>query len=145
MTPEFIETRIIDAVWKLLLGRVNKLLCDMEFSIPTIESGKCGGNSVIPVITLSTCEKTEKERLIRIDAYTLTINFSLQEHHDAEWYCYGYACAFEKALGENVTLGGVADRAVITGKKYITPKKQNCGEGLGLIITLRVTVEGMAA
>jgi hypothetical protein len=58
-------------------------------------------------------------------------------------YCYGYASAFEKALKENVTLGGIADRAVITGKKYVQPKKPNCGEGWGLMLTLRVTTEQM--
>jgi hypothetical protein len=58
-------------------------------------------------------------------------------------YCYGYAYAFGKALGEDITLGDIADRAVITGKKYLPPKKPNCGEGWGLVLSLRVIVENL--
>ena len=72
----------------------------------------------------------------------MSITFTLQEHEDGELFCYGYAAAFEKALREDVTLDGIADRAVITGKKYVQPKKANCGEGWGLMLSLRVTVEG---
>jgi hypothetical protein len=92
---------------------------------------------------LSTCERTEKERVIQQDAFSLSISFTLQEHDDGELYCYGYTYAFGKALGADVTLGGIADRAVITGKKYLPPKKPNCGEGWGLVLSLRVTVEGI--
>jgi hypothetical protein len=35
----------------------------------------------------------------------------------------------------------VADRAVLTGKKYIPPKTAYCGEGWQAVFTLRVTVE----
>jgi hypothetical protein len=45
------------------------------------------------------------------------------------------------ALKENPTLGGVVDRAGVTGKKYTPPKKPHCGEGWGITITLRVMVE----
>ena len=139
---DFIENRIIEAVRGLLIGRVNEILQDWEFLIPIIEFGNIGcGYAVAPVVSLSGCERTEKERLIRLDAYTLSITFALQEHEDGELYCYAYSAAFVKALGEDVTLGGVADRAVITGKKYIPPKKLNCGEGWQLVISLRLTVE----
>jgi len=139
----FIEEAITGAVKRLLTGRVNEIFQNWEFLIPVIEFGNIGsGYATVPVIILSGCERTEKERIIRLDAYSLTISFSLQEHQDGELYCYGYAHAFRKALGEDVTLGGVADRAVITGKKYIPPKKPNCGEGWGLVLTLRITVEG---
>jgi hypothetical protein len=40
-------------------------------------------------------------------------------------------------------LGGIVDKAVITGKKYNPPKFQNCGEGWELVITLRITIEEM--
>jgi hypothetical protein len=141
---DFIEQRIITAVRKLLTGRVNEILANWKFLIPVIEFGNIGGGyATAPVITLSSCERTEKERIIRLDAYSLTISFSLQEHPDGELYCYGYAHAAGKALGEDVTLGGVADRAVISGTKYVPPKKANCGVGWGVVISLRVTVETM--
>jgi hypothetical protein len=139
---EFIEQRIIGAIKKLLDGRVNEIFQNWEFVVPIIEFGAVGKFAVSPVISLSSCERTEKERIIRQDSYSLTITFTLQEHEDGELYCYGYAYAFGKALNEDVTLGGVVNRAVITGKKYVPPKKPDCGEGWGLVLTLRVLVEG---
>jgi len=141
---DFIETRILNAVRKLLDRRVNEIFSDWELLIPVVEFSNFQNKFVVsPVVSLSTCERTEKERLIKNDAYTVSLNFTLQEHEDGELYCYGYAYAFEKALKEDVTLGGIADRAVITGKKYVPPKKLNCGEGWGLVLTVRVTVEDM--
>ena len=139
----FIEQQIIEAVKRLLDGRVNEIFSDWELLIPVVEFSKFQNKFVVsPVVSLSGGERTEKERLIKIDAYTVSINFTLQEHEDGELYCYGYAYAFEKALKENVTLGGIADRAVITGKKYVSPKKPNCGEGWGLVISMRITIDG---
>ena len=142
---DFFEQQITTAVRKLLTGRVNEILENWEFLVPVIEFGTIGsGYTTAPVITLSSCERTEKERIISLDAYSLTISLSLQEHQDGEMYCYGYAHAFRKALGEDVTLGGIVDRAVISGIKYVPPKKPNCGEGWGLVLSLRITVEEMA-
>ena len=139
----FIEQRIISAVRRLLSGRVNEILATWEFIIPVIEFGSFVSKyAVAPVVSLLGCERTEKERIIRQDVYSVSITFTLQEHEDGELFCYAYSTAFEKALGEDVTLGGVADRAVITGKKYMPPKKPRCGEGWGLVLALRVTVEG---
>jgi len=141
----FIEQKIIDAVRKLLTGKVNEKLNNWNFFFPLIEfSGYGGASAVVPVITLSSCEQSEKERIIRQDAYSLTISFSVPETADSELSCYAYANAFGIVLGEDVTLGGVVDRAVITNKKYVSPKKPNCGMEWELVITLRVTVEGMS-
>jgi hypothetical protein len=103
-----------------------------------------GGSSVNPVINLSTCERTEKERIVRQDAYTLTINFNFPETPESELFCYAYSGAVSRAVYDNKTLGGVADRAEVTGKKYNSPKKPNCGESWGLVLSLRVTVEGVS-
>jgi hypothetical protein len=139
---DFIEIKIISAVRKLLTERVNEIFQQWEFVVPIIEFGNIGsGYAMSPVISLTSCERTEKERIIRLDAYSMSISLSLREHEDGELYCYGFAYAFEKALGEDVTLCGIVDRAVITGKKYMPPKKPNCGEGWGLVLSLRTTVE----
>jgi hypothetical protein len=139
-----IELRILDAIRKLLTGRVNEILHGLDYPVPFVElSGYEGGNVVVPVINLSTCERSEKERIIRLDAYSLTITFSLPETSESEFLCYVYSLAVYKALGENPTLDGVADRAVATGKKYNKPKKPGCGEGWEVVISLRVTVETM--
>ena len=140
---DFIEIKIIDAVKKLHRGRINEILKNWNFIVPLFEiSEYIGTSSVIPVISLSSCEQTDKERIIQLDTYVMTITITLPESFDSELYCYGYAHAFEKALKEDVTLGGVADRAIIYNKKYTPPKKPNCGMEWELIISLRITVEG---
>jgi len=138
----YTEEAIIGAVKSLLAGRVNEFLNDIEFHIPPIEFGEYrGGDVVVPVISLSGCEKTEKERIIRLDVYSLTIIFTMPETEDSELFCYAYASAVCKAIELNPTLGGIADRAVVVGKKYIEPKVPNCGMDWEMVISLRITVE----
>jgi len=140
---DFIEQQITGGVKRLLTGRVNELLGDIELQMPLIEfSGYSGGTAVVPVISLCSCERTEKERIILLDAYTLTVTFSVPETEDGELFCYAYAAAVCKALGENPTLGGVADRAAVTGKKYSKPKMAYGGNEWQVILTLRITTEG---
>jgi len=139
---DFIEMRIIGAVKELLAGRVNELLRESEFTIPVIEfGGYCGSSVVTPEITLASCERTEKERVIRLDAYSLVVSFSLPEMPESELCCYAYAGAVGKAVYDNPTLGGVADRAVVVGKKFIPPKNAPCGDGWEVVLTIRLTVE----
>jgi len=141
---DLIEQQIIEAVRKLLSGRVNEILGDWEFLIPVIEfSAFANKHIVVPAVSLVSCERTEKERIIRMDAYSVAITFTLPETQETELYCYGYAAAVCKALGENPTLGGVVDRAVVSGKKYSQPKKPGYGDNWEVAITLRITVEEM--
>jgi len=141
---DLIEMRIISAVRELLTGKVNELLGDMEFYIPLVEFGDyTGSDVVVPVIALVSCERSEKERLIFQDAYFLTITFNIPESEDTELKCFTYAAAVGDALKMNSTLSGIADRVVITGKKYNKPKKENCGENWEMVLTFRITVEGM--
>ena len=143
MSNEIVEIRITGAVQKLLMERVNELLGTIQYAVPIVEIGNYDGASVIaPAVSLASCERSEKERIINIDAYSLTITFSLPENPDSELHSYIYAWAVCKAVEENSSLGGVVDRAVITGKKYIQPKKVNCGVGWEMVLTLRITVEG---
>jgi hypothetical protein len=145
----YIEENILNSVRKLLSGRVNELLGETEYPIPPIEFGTYrGGSAVVPVITLSTCERSEKERVIRLDAYSLTITFVAPEYPSdqrsvGERNCYAYASSVAAALGEDPTLGGIADRAVLAGKKYAPPKQSEIGESWEVVLTLRIIVEGM--
>ena len=139
---DLIEMRIIEAVRELLSGKVNELLDNMCFPIPLIEfSDYQGRDVVVPAIALSACERSEKERLILVDAYSVTITFDVPETADCELICYAYAAAVGKAFEINPTLGGIADRAVISGKKYSKPKVANCGQDWQVVINLRITVE----
>jgi hypothetical protein len=137
-----IEEKIIHGVSSLLTQRVNELLEETEYPIPPVEFGQ-SGSAVSPVITLSTCERSEKERIIRLDAYTLTVTFTVPEWPEGERNCYAYAASVDRALRENSTLGGTASRAVLAGKKYAPPKHSGTGGDWEVILTLRITVEGM--
>jgi hypothetical protein len=142
MTVETVETGLLGALRGLLRGPVNEMLGEMELEVPLLDvGGRKGGNAVYPDVFISECERTEKERVIRIDAYSVTITFPVPECEWSDLFCYAYALAFDEALGLNPTLGGIANRAVISGKKYIRPKKSGCGEEWELVITVRVTVE----
>ena len=139
---DLIELRMLSAIRELLAKRVNELLLDLEFNIPLIESGDySSAYTIAPAIALSTCESTEKERLILLDAYTLTITLDLQNVPESDLYCYAYSAAIYKALVEDPTLGGIAEKVTVTNKKYTPPKNPICGEGWGITLTLRITVE----
>ena len=141
---EFIEQKIINAVKKLLTGKFNDYLRDFDFQIPFVEFGIFRGVNVIaPIINLSSCEQTEKERIVKQDTYSVTVTFPVLETVESELFCFAYADAFNKALCDDVTLGGITDRAVITNKKYVPPKKVNCGMDWEAIISLRITVESL--
>jgi hypothetical protein len=151
-TSLFIEENLLNSIRKLLSGRVNELLGEIEYPIPPIEFGNYRGGSAVvgacsPVISLSTGERSEKERIIRLDAYTLTITFTVPEHPSdqrsaGERNCYAYASSVAAVLKENPTLGGVADRVELTGKKYVPPKQSGTGGDWTVILTLRIVVEG---
>jgi len=139
---DFVELQILSAVRELLTVNVNEILEKWNDFFPLVEfSNYRGSSAIVPIITLSTCEQTEKERIIKIDCYSVTISFVIPETPDSELYCYAYSNAFDKALSLDKTLGGIAECATITSRKYIQPKKPNCGMGWELIITLRITVE----
>jgi len=138
----FIEQQVITAVREILTGRINRMLSDMRFPVPSVEfADYFGGYAVVPLIALSTCERIEKERIIRMDTFSMTVVFTLPETPESELHCYAYSGAVSRAIYDNPTLGGIVDRVVITGKKYLSPKKPNCGDGWQLIVSMRITVE----
>ncbi|AEF82042.1 hypothetical protein [Leadbettera azotonutricia] len=138
------EQKILAAFENLLTGRVNEILQGCEFKIAPVEfDAPAGVGAVAPVLRLTECERSEKERIVRLDAFALTVSLNVPETADSERDVYAYGAAVGKAVAEDSTLGGVADRAVITGKKYVPPKKAYCGDGWELVISLRVIVEGM--
>jgi hypothetical protein len=143
----YIEETIIGAVKRLLAGRVNELVGETEHTIPAIEFGRsvAGGYAVTPVVRLSTGERTEKERIIRLDVYALTITFAVPEGPEAERNCYAYAGAVATALGNDPALGGTAGRAELTGKRYDPPQRSGTGGEWETVLTLRITMEEIGA
>jgi hypothetical protein len=139
----FVEEAIIGTAKRLLTGRVNEILETAQFSMPPIEfSDYTNGFCISPVVSLSSCERTEKERIIRLDVYTLTIAFAVPESPDGELFCYAYADAVDRALREDPALGGVASRATLIGKKYVPPKQSGTGGDWEAVLTLRIAIEG---
>jgi hypothetical protein len=135
----YIEEIIINSLKALLSGRANELLRETEYPIPPIEFGSYrGGSVVVPVVSLSTCERSEKERIVRLDAYTLTITFTVPEWPEGERNCYAYASSVATALRGNPTLDGIVDRAELTEKKYVPPKQAGIGGEWEVILTLRI-------
>ena len=140
----FTEQKIINAIKKLLTGNFNAYLLQLDFQISVVEFGIFRGVNVIaPLITLASCEQTEKERIVKQDAYSMTVTFPVLDTVESELFCFAYADAFQKVLVDDETLVGVADRAIITAKKYVPPKKANCGMEWELIISLRISVEAI--
>ncbi|GHV93419.1 hypothetical protein AGMMS50268_39220 [Spirochaetia bacterium] len=139
---DFIEQKILSAIESLLTGRVNELLGEAEFQIAPLEFNAPAGVGVVePVLRLTECERSEKERIVRLDSYALTVTLQVPEGPYGGRDAYAYGAVISRAVAENCTLGGVADRAVMTGKKYVPPKTPHCGEGWQVVITLRITVE----
>jgi hypothetical protein len=142
---DLIEIQILEKIRGLLTNRVNEILENRQLLLQLFELSEFKGKStVVPLINLSSCERTEKERIIQQDAYSLTISFSVHETVESELYCYGYLTAVCKAIEENPTLNGIVDRTVILGKKVLPPKKANCGMDWEVTINLRITVETMS-
>jgi hypothetical protein len=136
------EDRIIRAVKKMLVESVNAIIGEFLFEIPLLEFGEdIKGNSVVvPEVRLVQCERNEKERIIEVDAYSVSVYFFVSQV-EGERICYAYAQAVEEALKASPTLGGEVERAEIVQKVYKSPKYVNYGDGWELGITLRVTVE----
>jgi hypothetical protein len=141
----FIEETIINSVKNLLSGRVNELLGTVEYPIPPIECTPAltgGIYATSPVIRLSAGERTEKERVIGVEVYTLTIAFAGAEP-DGERNSYAYAALVTTALREDPTLSGTADRAAVVKKEYTGPKHPGTGGDWEAVVTLRITLEGI--
>jgi hypothetical protein len=137
----FMEEIIINSLTSLLLGRVNELLGEAEFLIPPVEfTHKPNGGyySITPELGISTCERSEKDRIVLLDAYKVTITFTCPEQNG-----YAYAGAVDRALREDPTLGGIVDNALLVKKDYRGPKHPGTGEGWEAVLTLRITTEGI--
>jgi hypothetical protein len=141
----FIEEAIIEAVKQLLASRMNELLKEVDYPIPYVEFGSCsGGDAVIPKVAIIACERTENERLALLNAYSLSVVFDVPESADSVLYTFMYYCAASKAFDENPKLGGIVDGVVIVNDRIKPPEKTNCGRNWQVVITLRLTVEGLS-
>jgi hypothetical protein len=139
----FIEEAIIGAVKRLLSVRVNEIIDYMALKIPPVEFGNYNEKTVnVPDVSLSLFERTEKERIINVDAFSLTITINVPETPDCELLCYAYSFVVCKAFEDNPTLEGIADRVSLTGKKYIKPKVVDCGQCWQVVLSFRITIEG---
>jgi len=145
--PVSFEKKILGAIRKLLVDDVNKLLEGLSFHVPTLEFGTHSGREVIvPHVSLSACERSEKERIVFVNAYTVEIGIPVDDLRDwdGELLAFAYGAAIRRAVRLNPSLGGLADRTVITKMDYLEPKRRFCGDCWIVAARLRVTVEGLA-
>jgi hypothetical protein len=141
----YIEEIILNSLKSLLAGRVNELLREAAFLIPPVEfTHKPNGGyyAVTPELNISTCERSEKDRIVLLDAYKVIVIFTVPESY-GDRNCYAYAASVDRALRENPTLGGIVDYALIVKKDYRGPKYPGTGEGWEAVLTLRITAEGI--
>ena len=132
-----IEEKIEGAVWVLLLDGVNDFLGSIDDDVPLVErntGGFAARRSPRAVVEFAAAERTEKERIVRLDAYTVKVLFDAPES-----FCYRYAYALDKAVEANSTLGGLAERVLFEKRTY----KKTPNGGFEAVFTLRITVEGM--
>jgi hypothetical protein len=123
----------------LLGGAVNFYLGELDEAVPLFEIDvrhKLGGYGIKPDIDISECELSDKERVIRLQAYTLKISFCVKGSENKR-LLYIYAYAIEKAISDDVTFGGVADRVVVSHKKY----SQKTADLWEIVISVRATIE----
>jgi len=144
--PVSMEVKIRGAVRALLVDDVNGLLDGLGFHVPSLELGDSGGReAVVPLVSLAASERTEKERIVRVNAYSVEIQIPVDDlrEWDGETLAYCYGAAIERAVGVDNSLGGIVDRAVITKMEYVRPKRRYCGDHWIVAARLRVTVEGL--
>jgi hypothetical protein len=137
------EEKVLNSVKSLLLGRVNEVLGEAKFLIPPIEfvhPANGGYYAITPELRVSSFERSEKDRIVLLDAYTVSVSFLCYGDY-GERNCYTYAGAVDRALREDPTLGGVADNALLVKKDYRGPKYPGTGEGWEVVLSLRITTE----
>jgi len=141
------EKKILGAIRKLFVDDVNKLLEELSFHVPTLEFGTHGGREVIiPNVSLSACEQSEKERIVFVNAYAVEISLPVDDLRDwdGELLAFAYGAAVRRAVRLNSSLDGIVDRTVITNMDYVEPKRRFCGDRWIVAARLRVTVEVLA-
>jgi hypothetical protein len=139
----YIEESIVNSLKSVLLGRVNELLGEAEFLIPPIEfthTPNGGYYAVTPELSVSTCERSEKDRIVLLDAYKATVAFTIPEQN-GERNCYAYAGTVDRVLREDPTLGGTADYALLVKKEYKAPKRPGTGEPWEVELQIRILVD----
>jgi hypothetical protein len=134
------EEMLLEMTEELLSGAVNFYLNELDETVPQLEIVKnrsLGGYGVKPDIDISECELSEKERIIKLQAYTVNISFCLKGSENKR-LLYIYAYAIEKAINDDPTFGSVADRVTLSHKKY----SQKTADVWEIVITVRATMEG---
>ncbi|MDR0908210.1 MAG: hypothetical protein LBM77_00435 [Spirochaetaceae bacterium] len=129
------EDLILTAIRHRVVPAVNEILDGEDEgrgqAPPFLEFEACfGSGTVRPEVSVLSCERNKKERIVQVDAYLVEIVIETTD----EVAGFRYAAAFDEALAGNSTMGGVADRAVIVGKKY---------SPVDVVLTVRVTVEAV--
>jgi len=140
------EGAVLNAVRRLLVDDVNKLLEGLSFHVPLFEFGNHSGREVaVPGVSLSWCGRTEKERVVFVNAYAVEVTVPVEDlrEWDGETLMFAYGAAIDTAISLNKSLGGIVDNVLVTKRDYVQPTRRYCGDCWILALKLRVTVEGL--
>ena len=142
----FFEEAVKIAVRSAIAEEAEAVGEEMGLFVPRIEFGNYTGfDAVNAEILITHCERTEKERVIRISAYAIEINIPVPDGpHDGEALMYAYTMAINRAIGNNRNLCGTVDNANLTETRIARPRKRHVGDCWLLTAKLRATVETKA-
>ena len=115
-----VEIELLERLEILFLGRVNELLYDEEARLAPFRDfsgvGLASHDKIRAGLNIDECEQTEKERLLKMCAWTITIDFKVRDDGERKRFYYG--TALEQALFEDRTLGGLAASISLIKTKY---------------------------
>jgi len=118
---EPMETRIAAALERLLTDEVNKLLEALPVQLAPIELGEYSGAEIARAsIAIASSQRTEKERVVLLDAYAIEIRYSVFDRggREAGRLLPYYTACIRKAIRRNGTLGGLVDRIALLETRH---------------------------
>jgi hypothetical protein len=121
------DRKILNAVRKLLLKRVNKMLGKSEIKVPLIDFSDCQNeNNAVPNIALFS-ERNADNKVFLKSVYELVLNFTFPENDDCDYICYLYSKYIKQAIDEDDTLGGKVIKASLKETSTRWPEKKKKG------------------
>jgi len=141
---EPIETRIAAALERLLLEDANRLLDALPVQLAPIELGEHAGAEIVrPSIAAASSRRTEKERVVLLDAYAIEIKYAVfdRQGQEACRLLPYYTACIRRAVRRNGTLGGLVDRIALLETRHEPAEKGFAADHWTGTARLRATAE----
>jgi hypothetical protein len=132
-----IEEKILGGVLELLLTGVNGVLAEIDDDVPPVERPGAA-RPCRCAVELAAAERTEKERIVRLDAYAVKVTF-----YGSEADCYRYGYALNKAVEADWTLGALAESVCFERKVYKKTAGGVKADGCEAVFSLKIIIEAL--